>query len=521
MPKEERAALEAFKKEPRYIIDPATGKRLPQPVYGELSVGQETGRVGLQKVERNLVNPRGSEARATEFFLNQKNKLVQWGRRLMAKAGPQVSPDPFDVVAAGEKVEGRLTQRIRDAKGYADRAYDSIRKQLSRKPQQVVIDYARDAYGNPKYVFDQATGKWVPQAIYGTFEAPVELGSLRRRLQPIYDELTRSMPEARRANSPAYRALADLMESKDTHMNAMDFDRSMGAIKVLAREGDNPYLSTQSQRVAKIIIGEGEKQFRQAVGKVSPKIEQQLERGRAAVKGYHETAELLNELGQEPAGIYKFLTAAGDQHYRTLLDVYQFAPQAMRVVGRMYLEGMIETATREGGFTGAEGMLNQWLTKGLGTRTKTLIFGRELSADLDNFVRAAKKVAPHEGSNTAGKLMAMHALGGGADIGVGVLVYILSGNLTKAGAATTAAEFSRWAVRTQVKPRIMARLLLTPGGAKLLTEAITLPPASPAFKNTMRVLGARAALAGQQVREEEERTSRPEPSADRAAVPAR
>jgi hypothetical protein len=452
----------------------------------DLSVGQRTHRPGLQKIERQvLTNLPGSEKRATEFFLRQQEQLANRGRQL---AG-EVSKVRANAYESGQGLQQRLGQRINRLKGYADQIYDSVRQETAAAKQTVQTGTRQSSILGPG-------GQPVTQPVYSVLETPVDLQPMRKALTPIYEDLTRAMPEARRANSPAYTALKDLMTSNETHMNAMDFDRSLSAIKALARDGESPFLSTKSQRVAKQIITEGETQLKQALGKVSPDLEAKLTKGRNAVRSYHETAELLQDLHSEPSALYHNLTTGGDRVFDTLKDLNRMAPKEVRTVGRTYLEGMIDKATAEGGFARSAGVMADW--KRMGPETKKLLFGPQLTKELDQFFLAAKKLAPAEGSATAGRMAAFapYALAGEVVRG-----------LATGGLEMGAKELAGGIGAAYVMPNIAARVLFTQGGPSLLTRALTSPVGTVAFREAARAVGARAALAQKQEREDRSKSA--------------
>jgi soluble lytic murein transglycosylase-like protein len=196
-------------------------------------------------------------------------------------------------------------------------------------------------------------------------------------------------------------------------------------------------------------------------------------------------------LGDEPAKIYQNLTTGGDRAFETLKELRRVAPREVATLGRTYLEGMLDKATAEGGFRRAEGVIRDW--QKLGPETKRLMFGAQLTGDLDDFFLAAKKLAPAEGSATAGRIAAFapYALAGEV---ITALTVGGPGAAVKAAAAGIGAAY--------VMPNVMARLLFTPGGAKLLTEAVKLPVGSAAWRQAMRAVNARAILAQKQERED-------------------
>jgi hypothetical protein len=233
----------------RNVLNPVEEQAL-ESVEGKvpMSVGQRTGQRGLQRYEqKGLLSYPGSASRAEKFYRGQEEALSAEGRRL-AGAAPGVTTD---VYGAGQAVQTRLGQRIVRLKGQADRLYDEVRAETEANVRQVQVGTETSPILGP-------TGAPITTPVMRTFETPVDLASIRGQLRPIYDDLMRSMPEARRANSPAFRALEDVMKSPAQAMNAMDFDKFLGSVKALTREGKSEFLSTQSQGLAKQIIKAGD-----------------------------------------------------------------------------------------------------------------------------------------------------------------------------------------------------------------------------------------------------------------------
>lgn len=309
-------------------------------------------------------------------------------------------------------------------------------------------------------------------------ETPVSLTPIRAQLRPIYDELSRSLPDARRANSPAWKSLEDLMSSDATHMNAMDFDRTLSALKSITRDGKSEMLTSRSQGLAKQVIKAGETEFQDALKGAGPNVNSKLSTARKIVKSYYETDELLGSLQSEPAALYKHLVTGGDRVYNTLSDLQKVAPKEMKTVGRTFLDGLAEKATKEGGFQRAAGVKADW--ERLGPETKELLFGKQLTSEMDKFMLAAKRLTNPLNASGSGHMIA--ALGGLGAAGE-VMRALLMGNPSEAGAVAATAV---------AVPNIAARLMFTPGGVNLMTRVMTLPTGSSAWTTAATALNGLA-----------------------------
>lgn len=432
----------------------------------QMSVGQRAGNQKLQRIEQNLPG-------AQQFAQTQQEQLATKGNQLAAQQSP-VQTDPY---GAGQGVDTRLQQRITRLKGQADNLYGQVRQGAAANQRTVQTGVQQVPGPNPAATNTPA-GMPVDVPITQTVESPVELAPYRAQLQPLYDDLTRLMPEARRQASPAFRALQDLMTSKDPYMSAMDFDKSLGAIKSIARDGDSPYLTSRSQGIAKQIVQSGEQQLNAALSATDPALPAKLQTARNTVRSYYDTAELrdtLNASSQEPAALYNHLIAGGDSIYNSLQQLRQVAPKQLQTVGRTFLEQLMDKATNEGGFAKAQTIMNQW--ERLGPRTKDLLYGPQ-AADIDNFMLAAKTLTRDFNPSGTAKMGA--ALGTLGLAGEGVWHLLTGHPITGVGIAGGFAG-----------AKALSKLLLSPGGAKTATAAL-----SPFMQGVTRAPMAGAATMG-------------------------
>lgn len=431
----------------------------------DMSVGQRTGQAGLQRVESGLENFPGSANRAQQFYEKQADQLATTGRNIAASGGGQQT----NAVGAGQAVGERLTQRIARLKSQANRFYDDVKGAAAANQKTVQTGSTTSPILGPN-------GQAISTPTYQTLETPVEMTPYRAALRPVYEDLMRAMPEARRAASPAFQALRNLVEDQSPYMNAMDFDKSLGAIKAIARNGENPYLTSQSQGIAKQMVAQGEKQLQDALRTAGPNVVGKLRSARNMVRSYYDTGELLAGLHDEPAALYQNLVNGGDRSFKTLSTLQQLAPHELRTVGRTFLEGLMDKATKEGGFSRAPGIYADW--NRLGPEAKSLMFGPQLTGDVDNFLLAAKRLTqPQNASGSAHMVAALHGLGAvGSAIGA-----LVAGHPILA----TAPAAEAFAI-----PAVASRFLFDSGNARLLTQALNTAPGTPAFSKLATVLNA-------------------------------
>jgi hypothetical protein len=423
-----------------------------------LSTGQRTGNRMVTQMERGLENTYGSAGRTQQFFADQEQKLEGAGRTLFAQSQPGRLMNEYE---AGENLAQRIKGVISDAKKNADTLYDDVRSRFEQhtRPVQVGVDKA----GKP---------------VYQDMALPVDVTLAKISLQPVYEELSRTMPELKRQSSPGYRALHELLNGPDV-MDAATADRNLSALKALARGGNNPYLNTRSQGLAKKAIADITTDFNNAVNAADPSIMPVLQQARGMVRKQHTVAEILDSLPDEPAALYKRLSQAGDRTYNDLAFLNNYAPAEMRQIGRTYLEGLMNKATETGGITRADGIFRSW--QNLGPKTKLLLFGNKQNVDeLNKFFLATKMLTKDVNPSGSTKLLAsIFGLPGAA---VDALVFTPGGPEEKA---------KRFAYHVGVVGgfnNVLSRVLLSPGGAKLLTSTMKLPPASAGFRQGVNAI---------------------------------
>ena len=438
----------------------------------QMTPGQRTGNVPWQRREQTLESLPGSGSRAAKFYAEQPQDLAQRGRALAASTGAQ----PADAVGAGKAVQDRLRDRILKTKNQSDHLYDQVRQATAanKVTMQTGTKPVLNAAGKPLL---GPTGQALTTAVTKTFETPVDIRPMQAGLKAIYDNLNENMPQVQREHSPAYTVLHNLITKPEPFMDAMDFDKFLGAVKALARDGKSPYLTSKSQRLAMQIVGDGEKQLDTALKTAGPKVNQTLRSARNTVKSYYRTAELQAEFAGEPAPLYKRLSAPGDRMLDHLTELQKIAPHEMQTVGRTFLEGMMEKATKEGGFGRAPGIMQDW--NNMGPRTKNMIFGPKLTRDMDEFLLGAKRLTRNMNPSGSGHTVAVLT-------GFQVLTQTLRDIFTAnpVGAMKTAGL-------GYMLPKVAAGLFFTPGGAKLMTDVMTLPVRTPAYKTAVTALGAR------------------------------
>lgn len=453
----------------------------------KLSFGQKAGVEGVRRIEQGMINTPGSMSTAQKFFEGQEGQVATAARKTLSDVSPAGQAETAE---AGKSLLNRLEARISQAKEYADKRYGQVRKTAGRnvdvieQPVKLVEHQRPDGTAWTEYVKPGAK----------TYETATDITASQANLRPIYEELAQAMPEFQRQSSPGFTALRQIVDGPGM-VDALTADRNLGAVKALLREsgGASKYLNSQSQRLATMTIQQLSKDFETALGKAGGGALLKLQQGRSAVKRYHDVAELLgsfpkNAAGElEPAGVYGRLMGGGDKNIELLGTLKHLAPNEVRQLGHTFFEGMLDKATREGGFGRAPGLVADW--NRLGPATKRMMFGNEGTEAVNKLLLAAKLVT--RDLNPSGSAKSLAVLTPLANLGavgaaLGTVLYGAPVGLAVAGATYGATKVASSAYTNKK----LAELLLTKQGGKLLNQGLTLPVNSPPWIKARASLNA-------------------------------
>lgn len=474
-----------------------------------ISTGQRTGSKAAQVIEQKMQYIPGSAGPSQKFFDSQKeagaeafSKLPKesaahvHGPSARVPGGVNATPIVTDATGAGKAVVDRVKgDRMADLKAFADRNYDSIRKQLQRhkevtQPRQFAqaevqyrkeledyqsqvakLDEAGKANGKPLTIEQIQQNPELQKAISAKapvpprqpeFAAEVDMRPIRTGLKPLRDELSSNLTETQKASSPGWAALNKIVEGKEDAMDAMALDRDLSTLKGFLRRNKGSYLSDTSQRYASRTVGAMEAQLERSLNEVSPSLMNKLRMARSAVKELHRNDELISKLvppGMSPIEAFRKLTVTGGSQLPDIQEIKRIAPNALKLVGQTYLQGLAETATSEGGLGRTASILNKW--KGLDPRIKREIFGTQTTQGLDRFLLAAKKLNLDLNPSGTAKWKAISHYG---EVAAAIGTLLTGHPAALALGASAMTGMNR-----------LAKLMLTPKGSELLTKAITLP----------------------------------------------
>jgi hypothetical protein len=362
----------------------------------------------------------------------------------------RVSPQRISGVGAARAVKNTITDLRTALKATANAAYDRFRRleadpRYTKQVPETIVG-ARTAGGSAIPI---PLKRMVPMQL------PVDLRMAKAALKPIFERLAKQWPEARKATSPGYTALKNIVEGND-FLSASELDGNLSGLKTIAREQGG---------VAKKAVGEVEQALQRTLATAGPEVRAALEEGRAAVRQRAEVDAVLKSIGgldSEPQTLFERLTKKRDAYIDHLRRLEKIAPETIPVIGRGLLEEMFDRAFHEPGiFDHAAALYGEW--EKLGPETKKLLYPTT-AKDIGLFFRTASEVAKVANPSQSGYLVGLeYKLG---KVGTLMLYNPLGAMIEIPLAEATQAAVARW--------------LWTPGAAKLLTLGMTTPAAKSA-----------------------------------------
>jgi len=416
-------------------IDYAKAHKIP------LTAGQEAGNEHLITLEQQLPSQWGSSQIAQKANLAQEEALVKEAQVAADRINPTKATGP---VESAENLANRLMRRITESKNFVNKRYDQVRSILKsdRNVETRVI-------GERESPIVDEFGRPVKTNVTATFETPIDITRSKKDLRPLYDDLSKLMPEAQRQNSPGYTALKEIIEG-DKVMDAETLDKNLGAIKALIRRAGKDFLPSRSQGIAAQVVGSLEKEVTDAYGKAGGGALAKLWQARRGVKDYHEVNEILASLPDEPGALYARLVQGSDKRLNLLKDLQQYAPKEVQQIGNTFIQGLVEKLTANGQIGRAEGVLADW--NRLGPETKKILFGNQEQANMfHRFLLTVQEL--NKMRNPSGTAKATAALSSILSVGKGAKNYAL------------------------------AKILMEPGGPNKVRALLVAPEGSPAYNS--------------------------------------
>lgn len=322
----------------------------------------------------------------------QAEALTRVGKELAAEAYGKraVSPE-----GAGRAVVRAVEAQAKREQGLANAAYDQLRS-LEAMPQHVKPVTTGQKIVDTGVVGADGRAITRVENTVETMGLAVDLRQSKRALRGLHDQLLRQYPVTQQQASPGLKALQNVIEGPDfAPLSQVDADLS--AIKTIARS-DNPAFKTPGQATAMAALQQLEHAVERTAAAAGPDVQAALKAGRQATINKYASLGVLDELKAEPVKAFRQAIENRDAGIGRLRRVQRETPDAMPLIGRAYLEDLLDIATNEGGFAKGGTIASRWGQ--LGPQTKRTLFGTSLASDLDKFFLLAKRLG--ENPNPSG-----------------------------------------------------------------------------------------------------------------------
>lgn len=442
------------------------GRRAGIPV----DAATATGNRAVQAVQHLSDRSLGGSLVAERAVQQQGEALAATGERLAARAHPASAVTPEQ---AGQQMRDVTLQRVRTLNADAEKAYGDLRaiEADPRHAREVPVG-TRDAMvtdqgveiANPAQQHLGTPGK-VP--VTERVALPVDLRPVKEALDPLYKRLLREseLVPLQGEKGRALTALDRLMKAKD-HAPLSVVDGALSDLKAMART-DIPELRSVGQGLAAAAVQQLEAVVQQTARGAGPEAVAALELGRDAVRQKHRAGGVLEDLPEEPVRAYRRAVNPHDSSIEQLRAVAEHAPETLPQIGRAFLDDLMATATAEGGFKRADGLMQSW--QRLGPESKRLLFPTPGHIeDLDNFFLLAKRIADRP--NPSGTAHTLLTAGQGG--------WILTDPVT--------------GIPAQIGTAALSKALHSPRMAKLMTEGLRVPLSDRAASSTVAAALANA-----------------------------
>ena len=225
---------------------------------------------------------------------------------------------------------------------------------------------------------------------------PVDLNPLRPLAQKYYKTMEHWAPTKKDA-SDAWLAINKILEGP-RYVPAENAEFLLSGLKAVERGNNaaNPIHANKrntSQGIAAAFASKLQEAIDSGVGKYDPARLAMLKEARATNARRMHVSELFDSLpnNKEPVQIFNYLATQGDANKELLLALSKEVPGAMPIIGRAYLDKLLDLAEREGGFSRTRKILESW--NNLGRATKNILYSDSMQNDIGNFLKGADMIA--------------------------------------------------------------------------------------------------------------------------------
>lgn len=334
-----------------------------------IDLATATGNRAVRGAQEILANQPFTASRIAKLRLRGDQGMEQWGRGI---AG-QIAPQPLTPADAGEQVTNALQRRIGKLDTAADASYQKVRA-AAKQPQNiksVQVGTTQAPGANPAASLTPA-GMPVSVPKMEDLALPTDYTAIRTQIQPILEQLEKTIPEAQKQSSPGLAVLRQVA----TRPDAVDINTALSdlsAIQNIARlRNELPAVRGASKGLAASVAPPLRSAIDAAAQAGGPDVLKALNQGRLATKSKYAVNDVLKSLPDEPAQVYNRLTSSGDRAADLLSDVQAKAPNTLPSVARTFVEGLVDNMTYQGDLRRAQSAVRAW--HAMGDRTKNILF---------------------------------------------------------------------------------------------------------------------------------------------------
>lgn len=435
----------------------------------DTSLAMETGSKpagGLQASVRQSVG--GSQyAEDKVQATRQKIRDVAEQELQQIAPGPSVTP-----AQAGEAVIGKFKGDIRFLDADAKTAYKNawnVEKDpanVRQVPKEVETSHGWDYVTDPQ-------GNQVMQDM----ELPHDMRPMKDALRPIAREYERTLSDTDARASLGLKTMREIIKGPD-FKPLSQAEKDLGLLKDAARtEKGMKELRDPSQGLAALSLAQLQQDIdaTMAAAQGGQQGLQNLQRGRSLTAQKHAIYEQARKFGKpniedlEPVSVFNKLTGDKDIRVNFVNRIRAMAPAQMPMVGRAFIEEILNRVFREGDIKHAQQALNQW--DDLGRENKMALFrDAKLVDDLDQTMLALKRISQEVNPSGSGYMVELNRMKGLLTTAVGAAAGF--GGSGGTGAAIGAGVGGIGG--TMALNAGLARLLFNPKYSRILRQGVQL-----------------------------------------------
>lgn len=361
----------------------------------DTSLGLQTGSKPIRNLEGSVQNDIGGAGYALARKAQTRADTLNLADQMMQQLSPG---GPITRSQAGEGALNQFKTDIRMRDLEADQAYGNAYKvendpaNLRSVPKEVETaqgwQTVRDPNGNPAYE---------------DMPLPVDMFTIQVALKPVAERYARTLSDTDARASLGLKTMREIINGP-RHKPLSQAEQDLGLLKQASKtEKGLRELRTESQGLAanSVRLLQQEINSTMANARGGQQGLAELQAGRLATAKKWDLYDTARKFGKpnieelEPVAVANKLLSGEDLQAGFLRKIQQMAPAEMPKIGRAYLEGLLDRATREGDIGHMTQVLNQW--DKLGNQSKQAFFGAaapEFEQLFVNLKRLAEEANP-------------------------------------------------------------------------------------------------------------------------------